>query len=184
MIVYLITNTINGKRYVGQTARTLDARWWQHCNKTSARHYLHRAIQKYGKENFSKEIICEPPTRELTNEIESYYIARYNSMAPHGYNLTTGGDCPTLSAESRKKMSISRKGVRPPSSFAENWTEEDREKARQRMLGNKHLLGHSPSEETRKKISESMKRRRQIDFWSTNKAKNDRRQTCDALNAA
>ena len=47
MFVYLITNTINGKRYVGQTKRTLHERWWQHTHQKNCR-YLSAAINKYG----------------------------------------------------------------------------------------------------------------------------------------
>ena len=134
MIVYLITNTINGKRYVGQTKRTLAARWWQHC-KTKGCYYLHRAIQKYGKEHFSIETLCEPPTQELTNEMEEYCIARYNSVSPNGYNLTSGGKYPKFCKEMRQRMSASRQGIRPPSSFSENWTSEMRIKCSRRYAG-------------------------------------------------
>ena len=184
MLVYLVTNTINGKRYIGQTIRSLDARWWQHCNKNyTGCHYLHRAIKKYGKENFSTEVLCEPPSEQVMNEMEEYFIERYKTLAPGGYNLTTGGQSPRPTEITKKKMSASHLGKPCPWVSTSVWESEEREKAKSRMLGNRNLLGHHPSEETRKKISESMKKRRQTDFWSCSKAKPeaDRRQTYDAI---
>src|SRR5271166_4821159 len=127
MIVYLVTNTINGKRYVGQTSQRLAARWWGHVRRDHCR-ILHNAIAKHGKENFSVEAICEVPTKELANEFEKEYIARYCTLAPNGYNIQLGGD------------------NRPPMS------EEQKEKLRQQMTGNKFRLGLSPSEETKEKL--------------------------------
>lgn len=139
MLVYLITNTVNGMRYVGQTARTLDARWWQHCHKKQTNcHYLHRAIQKYGKESFFVEVLCELPNEQITDEMEEYFINRYCTLAPNGYNLMTGGRAPRHNELTRKKMSASHKGIRPPTSFAENWTPEWRARASERSKGSRN----------------------------------------------
>jgi group I intron endonuclease len=134
MFVYLITNTIDGKRYIGQTTTSLEERWRVHKIAKNCR-YLHAAIEKHGEENFTIEAICEPPTIELMNEFEAEYIRRYNTLAPNGYNLTEGGRVPRHHEDTRKKMSLSHKGFRPPSSFKENWTPEMREAARQRWSG-------------------------------------------------
>jgi group I intron endonuclease len=184
MLVYLVTNLIDGKRYIGQTIRSLGARWWQHCNKNyTGCHYLHRAVKKYGKENFFVEVLCEPPTEELLNEMETYFIDRYCTLAPNGYNLTTGGQSPRPSDITKQKMREAHLGKPCPWVSNRIWLPDSIEKAKLRMLGNKNLLGHSPSEETRRKISESMKKRRRSDFWSTAKTKSefDRRQTYDAI---
>jgi group I intron endonuclease len=109
MFVYLITNIINGKRYVGQTVTSLENRWKQHQKLHSCR-YLCAAIKKYGAENFSIEAICEPPTIELMNEFEAEYIERYHTLVPNGYNLMIGGVAPKHHADTRKKMSISHTG--------------------------------------------------------------------------
>ena len=109
MIVYLITNTINGKRYVGQTTGTLKKRWNEHCRKYCCT-VLRNAIEKYGSENFSIEMICEPPTVELMHEMEKYFIDVYNSRTPNGYNMTGGGEGlfnPTT--EVRRKLSEANK---------------------------------------------------------------------------
>jgi group I intron endonuclease len=128
MFVYLITNTINGKRYIGQTKQTLAKRWNMHVSKNHCR-YLYSAIQKYGRENFIIEVLFDVPTKELANEFEIEYIDRYRTMFPNGYNILPGGDDrPPMSDEAKKKISEQHKGK-------------------------KHRLGHSPSEETRKKLS-------------------------------
>jgi group I intron endonuclease len=128
MFVYLITNTINGKRYVGQTKQTLANRWSMHVAKNHCR-YLHNAIQKYGRENFIIEALFDVLNKELANEFEIEYIERYKTMYPNGYNILPGGDNrPPLSEEAKRKISEFHKGK-------------------------KHRLGHSPSEETRRKLS-------------------------------
>ena len=50
--IYKITNKVNGKSYIGQTRNTVEFRWRQHY-KAKDNKYFHRAIQKYGKENFA-----------------------------------------------------------------------------------------------------------------------------------
>lgn len=110
MIVYLITNKINGKRYVGQTVQCLPYRWSAHTNEKSQCVALNRAIQKYGKENFEIKVLSKCNSLEEMNHRENYYIKLFKTLAPYGYNLTTGGDGRKCSEETRKKMSISQKG--------------------------------------------------------------------------
>ena len=95
--IYLITNKINGKKYVGQTMMTVHSRWLKHCS--TARTQLGAtgidgAIRKYGEENFIVETIKECPISEL-DKWEIYYIQYYNTYqgdnANVGYNITLGG---------------------------------------------------------------------------------------------
>jgi group I intron endonuclease len=123
MFVYLITNTVNGKRYVGQTTTTLEERWRLHQKLKNCR-LLHNAIQKYGSENFIVEAICQPPSIELMNEFEAEYIKRYCTLVPNGYNLTEGGRVPRHSEETRRKMSESHKGKFH--GHLHDWTDEER----------------------------------------------------------
>jgi len=93
--IYKITNLVNGKVYIGQTIRTLKQRWWAHCCKLSKTHggcpILHRAIEKYGKENFKMEEI-EQVDPTVLDEREIYWIRFYDSTnREKGYNLSTGG---------------------------------------------------------------------------------------------
>lgn len=113
MIIYLITNKINGKQYVGQTKHTLEYRWSEHISTSKSKRFwlVHKAIAKYGEENFLVETlhICE--TKEEMDFVEMFYIALLNSKAPIGYNLTDGGDGPTghkHSEASRAKIKKAR----------------------------------------------------------------------------
>ena len=82
---------VNGKQYVGQTSRTLEQRWREHCSANSQCTYLHNAIVKYGKENFKVEQIDIALDQEELDYKESQYIKSHNTLVPNGYNLDTGG---------------------------------------------------------------------------------------------
>lgn len=91
--IYIIRNLINNKVYIGQTIQTLNKRFNGHCcySKTdrSPNMYIKRAIHKYGRENFSIELLEECNVENL-NEREKYWIKQYDSYNK-GYNLTLGG---------------------------------------------------------------------------------------------
>lgn len=93
MIIYLVTNLINQMKYVGQTIRTLKQRKSSHLSssKKGSTYYLHRAIRKYGAENFKWEVIYNAASEEELNEKETYFIKEYNTNSQDGYNLTEGG---------------------------------------------------------------------------------------------
>lgn len=110
MFIYVITNIINGKQYVGQTIGKIKRRWGKHTNKRILEKSITaiaRAIAKYGKENFKIESICTCLSLSELNQKEKFYIKELDTLYPNGYNLTTGGDNHTVSDDSRKKMSIS-----------------------------------------------------------------------------
>lgn len=88
-IIYKITNNVNGKSYIGQTRQGIQFRWCQHTNSKD-NSYFHKAIRKYGKDNFTIDILEECPV-EILNEREIFYIAKYDTFK-NGYNLTIGGD--------------------------------------------------------------------------------------------
>ena len=91
--IYKITNTINGKSYIGQTIQNVKERFYQHCatkcRKAVSNMAIHRAIKKYGKSNFIVEVIEEIDSANL-NDRERYWIKYYNSYN-NGYNSTKGG---------------------------------------------------------------------------------------------
>jgi group I intron endonuclease len=110
--VYKITNTINGKCYIGITKNSFRKRynhrddWW---NAPTASKVLKKAVDKYGSDNFIVEIIEECKLSVLESR-EKYYIDLYNSFSPNGYNLTTGGNYNySVSLESKKKNSRTNK---------------------------------------------------------------------------
>ena len=91
--IYKITNTINSKSYIGQTIQNVKERFYQHCatkcSKAVSNMAIHRAIKKYGKSNFTVEVIEEIDSTNL-NDRERYWIKYYNSYN-NGYNSTKGG---------------------------------------------------------------------------------------------
>ena len=84
---YITTNLLNGKQYIGM-----------HSTKNVDDSYLGsgmailEAIQKYGKSNFTRDILCFCDTLEEANKNEEKFIKEYNTLAPNGYNISpTGG---------------------------------------------------------------------------------------------
>lgn len=106
MYVYVHTNKINGKRYVGQT-HDVNERWA--CNGIRYKKQMFgKAIEKYGWENFSHRYL-EVPDEEV-NAVEQILIDYWHTTDPrYGYNLTPGGSAPT-GPEVWKKISESLKG--------------------------------------------------------------------------
>lgn len=106
--VYLLTHVESGRKYVGQSV-DIRARWRAH-SRTTEDSYIGRAIRKYGFEAFAKSILelCDPA--EL-NEKEAAHINALATIYPNGFNLRNGGgQIGTHHPESRRKMSLARKG--------------------------------------------------------------------------
>ena len=151
VLIYKITNTVNGKIYVGQTVRTLEERKWQHINtaKHCHKNHLYNAMRKYGIENFKFEKICDVDNIEDLNILERYYIAKYNCIKD-GYNMVDGGNNNVMflddvkrkhsermrSKETRSKISRSMKQYRKENPF----TEEHKRKLSEKAKGN-HNFG-------------------------------------------
>lgn len=91
MVIYLVTNKLNGRQYVGQTIRPVSERWRDHC-RVNDDNYFHRAIRKHGAENFVVEIIDTAETAEELDQKEIFWIEKLGTMQPHGYNLKPGGN--------------------------------------------------------------------------------------------
>lgn len=92
--IYKVTNDINEKIYVGQTAFSIEERWSEHLKdrlqQKSKNRPLYNAMNKYGIEHFKVEQIEECPLEQLS-EREIYWIEYYNSYE-NGYNATRGGE--------------------------------------------------------------------------------------------
>ena len=130
-VVYLLTCLVSGKQYVGQT--------WDYNRRMRSYRYgrsqcqraIHAAIRKYGWNNFTAvKIVQGIQTQEWLSKIETAYIKAFNTLAPNGYNLTTGGEGGKPCAETRKRISASQKGIpKGPKS------DEHREKLRMSLKG-------------------------------------------------
>ncbi len=111
--VYLIKNKVNGKAYVGCSI-DIEERWRGHIWETNSKKStgynfaIHRAIRKYGLDNFEFTILEQT---EDTYNREKYWIERYDSYN-NGYNETTGGDCgPVKVGEENGNASLSTQDV-------------------------------------------------------------------------
>ena len=88
--IYKIENKLNGKIYIGQS-NNIERRLAEHRQKgTSSDIPVDVAIYKYGKENFTYEVVEETSLEKL-NERETYWILKFNSIE-NGYNCSVGGD--------------------------------------------------------------------------------------------
>ena len=89
--IYIIRNNINGKVYVGQTVRSIEERFSEHCRNNKSN--IGKAIKKYGRENFSCYALRECETIDELNEAEKEEIKRLKAnVRGIGYNLCDGGE--------------------------------------------------------------------------------------------
>lgn len=88
--IYLTTNNIDNKKYIGQKNYDSQGKWKRYLGSGI---HLKRAIDKYGRENFSREIIEECKTKEELDRREIYWINTYNAVKDDNfYNIAHGGD--------------------------------------------------------------------------------------------
>jgi group I intron endonuclease len=154
MIIYKTTNLINEKIYVGQDSKN-------NPDYLGSGIYLKRAIKKYGKENFKKEIIEHCKTKNELNKREIYWIKKLNAIKK-GYNISVGGEGGNLffgkkhSKEAKLKISEFNKGKK--------LSNEIKDKIRQSHIGMHHTdetkrklkllqLGRVPNAETKRKMT-------------------------------
>lgn len=107
--VYITTCKVNGKKYLGQ--RKYSHGWKSYIGSGQA---FKNAVNKYGKHNFIREIICEAKTPEELNQLEYDYSIKYNVVnSDDWYNLCYGGNATNgykFSEQSKENMSKKRKG--------------------------------------------------------------------------
>lgn len=152
--IYRITCTSTGKFYIG-SAINLCQRWQDHRKRLRRGNHVNKKLQnawnKYSEQSFTFEVLELVLTPELLTTREQYWFDKLKPFGRKGFNIVrTAGSSLGLrhSPESRKKIKAAR-AIQPA------FTPETREKMRTRMTGNTHLLGHKPSEETRRKMSRS-----------------------------
>jgi group I intron endonuclease len=111
MFIYEILNTKNNKKYIGQTSRSnIEIRWNEHkINLRRNKHAnskLQNAWNKYGEDAFNFCIVTQCTSLEELNKLEEQYVLN-NTF---GYNLQGGGKNKTMSLESRRKLSRTKRG--------------------------------------------------------------------------
>lgn len=159
MIVYKATNKINGKVYIGITTHSLEHRKKIHIRDSKRIDtYFYRTIRKYGKDNFTWEVIDRAESKEELSELEKYYIKLYDSFdnKEKGYNTTSGGyDSWELTEEEERHNRSERvKGKNNPMYGIESpmkgkkFTKEHKEKISKALKGSyrPHVIGgNNPS---------------------------------------
>jgi group I intron endonuclease len=144
MLIYKITNKVNGRCYVGQTTGSLAKRWAEHQSyarrgKTTP---LYDSMRKHGFSNFVCEILETVMFRKELNLRECYFTDLLHAFYPEGYVLKKGsGREAECSIETRSRISRVTKG--------RTVSNETRKKI------SETLKGRVMSEEVKKKISEA-----------------------------
>lgn len=112
-VVYIVTNLVNGKFYVGQTKRTAGDRWSLH--KADARRgstsYFHKAIRKHGYDAFDVQVAATASSREELLRLERLWILATGAHR-RGYNLSTGGEGAAHNREVIERMAAKLRGRR------------------------------------------------------------------------
>lgn len=83
--IYIITNLINGKQYVGQTVQTIEERFKGHFYDSKM--VMAKAIKKYGRDNFMVQELAIAYNQEELTFLEGLYISWFNTLRPNGYNI-------------------------------------------------------------------------------------------------
>ena len=154
--IYLITNSITKKQYVGQTlCKNVETRWKQHknCDHNSIGRYLLAAYNKYGIGSFKFQIICICFDEDC-NLYEEEYIKKFNTLVPNGYNLREGGKNSKQHHDTIEKISDKLKGRR-----LTPLTDDIRRKLSENSKGvNNSNYGKKISKEQKEKQSIKMKK--------------------------
>lgn len=156
MYIYILTNKINGKKYVGKQEHRnaypteRKGRVYSHLGlHNSGCKSIYAAVKKYGRNSFSVEVIdYHGASPEALNAIEMWQIAK-NGSYTKGYNETKGGEGSIgwkHSEETKRKISDSHKGI--------GHTDETRSKI------SKSHTGKKLSEKTKTKMSKAQKGRK------------------------
>jgi len=170
-VIYKATNKINKKSYIGYTSN-LQRRKLEHKKCALSNRYpnnvFHKAIKKYGYDNFEWEVIFESEDKNLTLKIiEPFFIASLRYLG-ECYNLAKGGEGNTSSRTQKQKIEHSQrmKGRKHSQTHRDNlskslknrvFSEEHKRRISESKKGNKFCVGRVLSEETKKKLSQLKK---------------------------
>lgn len=165
MIVYLITNLINNKKYIGSSINN-------NPQYLGSGKWIKLAVKKYGSENFKKEILEHCDNIDALKIREEYWIDYYDAFNSFNFYNATKKYCGNsyTTKEHRQKISeanknnkynlgrkhseITRKKI-GESNKGKTVSEEVKDKIRQKQLKNIYALGNILSQETKNKISQA-----------------------------
>lgn len=162
--VYVITNTILNKKYIGCRITKLNP---EDDNYMGSSRYLKQAYKEYGRDKFKKEIVktYKNGFDMLNGEVK--HILKYDTLEPRGYNrmlpsLNRPFKHKIMSEETKRKISAATKGrvVSEESMMLRMETLSKRTKEEQQIINEKISKGNkgkTHSEETKRKISISEK---------------------------
>lgn len=155
-VVYILTNLVNGKYYIGQ-ARNFAQRKRQHLRARTDHDYpINRAIRKHGKSNFEFSILGNAEVGPELDALEHLWILTANATNNAvGYNLRLGGSVASFNAETRARMSAFAKARRH--SLETKKRIGDAQRGRKSPEHSLRMIGRKRSPEECRKISESQK---------------------------
>lgn len=158
--VYIHTNKVNGKRYIGITSQAPEDRWlggYGYSRKLK----FGRAIEKYGWDGFEHEVIYQGLSEIEAKNIECDLISKFSTQDDkYGYNITSGGDGVRgfkHTDAAKAKMSICKTGINHPN-FNKHLSESTRIKIATRLIGNQNAVGAVRSDETKQRMSDAKKK--------------------------
>jgi group I intron endonuclease len=181
MIVYIAKNIVNGKKYIGYTTKSLEERIKGHLHKSrnkNDKHYFYLfkiALRKYGIDSFEWDILSKCTSVEECCEKEKFYIKTFDTLTPNGYNLTEGGNGGIQSQETKFKISESVKKYWFKNKEQHHWSNLDNQKrsewalkswSTKRNNGYIHFSGHSMSNESKTKMSETKNNKNKIKWYN------------------
>ena len=168
--IYKTTNIVNNKFYIGKSSiknNSID-HWYLGSGVL-----LKKAINKYGRDNFKKEIIEWCASLEESNEREKYWIEKLDALNPNiAYNIATGGDGGYLGEEVNKRISKALKGRKHTEEFKQHISKLNKGK----KLSKEHIeamrkanLGIKRSDEYKQKLREQMLKKYEKGYQNPNK---------------
>ena len=156
--VYMIENTVNQKKYIGISINEPEKKRIPEHFSGRGNRVLASAIKKYGRDAFAYKILEDSVFDQMLGDLEIAYIAKFNTVAPNGYNLTHGGEInKSISEETRQRLSESHKGQvawNKGKKMSPEFCQQISERQKGRPAPNK---GKKASPETIRKLSESHK---------------------------
>lgn len=171
--VYKITHKKTQRCYIGrhankvvQETQQFDPKYW------GSGTYIHRAIKKYGKRAFTREILSWADTEEELCKLEQKYIKQFNSMVPYGYNQTSGGETnEDWKGASKLGIKALKKKLSEDEEFAEQFRKTQSENAKKqwnKLSDKMHdaIKKRNNNEQWRKHLSENHGNGKEKALWS------------------